>query len=66
MGAGPYDGAVDAAGLYQQLKARHILVRYFALPRLADKLRITVGTPEQNQKLLQVIQELIHTGHGER
>ncbi len=58
--------AVDAAGLYQQLKARHILVRYFALPRLADKLRITVGTPEQNQKLLQVIQELINAGRGER
>jgi histidinol-phosphate aminotransferase len=49
---------VTAETLYQGLKQRGILVRYFQQPRLADKLRITVGTPEQNQQLLDAIQEV--------
>lgn len=44
-----------AAAIYQSLKEQGILVRYFDLPGLDDKLRITVGTQEQNQKLLQAI-----------
>ena len=44
-----------AAGIYQALKEQNILVRYFNLSGLQDKLRITVGTPEQNQKLLRAI-----------
>jgi len=49
----------QAAGeLYQALKRRGILVRYFQQPRLADKLRITVGTPEQNQVLVEALTEL--------
>ncbi|MFN3167085.1 MAG: pyridoxal phosphate-dependent aminotransferase [Phycisphaeraceae bacterium] len=47
-----------AAQLYADLKARHLLVRYFNAPRLDDKLRITVGTPEQVDKLLDAIDEL--------
>lgn len=42
----------DGAGLYAQLKARGVLVRFFNLPGLTDKLRITVGTPEQTRALL--------------
>lgn len=49
----------QAAQIYQSLKAQNILVRYFDLPRLTDKLRITVGTDKQNQKLLQAIAQLI-------
>ena len=45
----------QAAAIYQALKEQNILVRYFDLPGLDDKLRITVGTDEQNQKLLQAI-----------
>ena len=45
----------EAAAIYQFLKQQNILVRYFNLPELDDKLRITVGTEEQNQKLLQAI-----------
>ncbi|MEN9520850.1 MAG: hypothetical protein RLZZ381_3438 [Cyanobacteriota bacterium] len=45
----------QAAKIYQALKAQNILVRYFNSPGLSDKLRITVGTDEQNQKLLQAI-----------
>jgi histidinol-phosphate aminotransferase len=44
-----------ALWLYQQLKNRGILVRYFDQPRLRDKLRITVGTPEQNTQLLRTL-----------
>ncbi|HEY9645390.1 MAG TPA: histidinol-phosphate transaminase, partial [Chroococcidiopsis sp.] len=44
-----------AAALYQSLKAQDILVRYFDQPRLADKLRITVGTASQNQAVIQAI-----------
>jgi histidinol-phosphate aminotransferase len=41
-----------AADLYRSLKAKGVLVRYFAKPGLADKLRITVGTAAQNDALL--------------
>jgi histidinol-phosphate aminotransferase len=42
----------DGAAVYRRLKARGILVRFFARPGLDDKVRITVGTPEQNDALL--------------
>ena len=45
----------QAVAIYQSLKQQNILVRYFNLPGLEDKLRITVGTESQNQKLLQTI-----------
>ena len=45
----------QAAAIYQFLKERNILVRYFDLPGLNDKLRITVGTESQNQKLLEML-----------
>jgi histidinol-phosphate aminotransferase len=42
----------DAAAVYRALKARGILVRFFDKPGLADKLRITIGTAEQNDAIL--------------
>lgn len=48
----------DARALYEQLKARNILVRYFALPGLTDKLRITIGSPEQNRALVAALQQI--------
>lgn len=50
---------VSAADLYERLASRHIYVRYFNLPGLTDKLRISVGTPEQNAKLIVAIKEII-------
>jgi histidinol-phosphate aminotransferase len=41
-----------AEGLYKSLKKKRILIRYFPHPRLRSSLRITVGTPEQNNRLL--------------
>lgn len=48
-----------AAALYDALAGRHIYVRYFNTPRLDDKLRITLGTPEQNDQLLNALRELL-------
>ena len=42
----------EAPALQQKLEAAGILVRYFAAPRLDRSLRITIGTPEQNDRLL--------------
>jgi len=48
-----------AEQLYQGLKTAGILVRYFRLPGLDDKLRITIGAPEENQRLLRELGRLM-------
>ncbi len=52
-------GRPSAQKVYESLKDRKILVRYFNGPGLADKLRITVGTPEQNDVLLSSLGEIV-------
>lgn len=54
--ARPADG--DARRLYHGLRERGILVRYFAEPGLADKLRITVGTEQETTRLLSALADL--------
>ncbi|MBE9192013.1 histidinol-phosphate transaminase [Gloeocapsopsis crepidinum LEGE 06123] len=49
----------NAEQLYLALKARGILVRYFKQFGLKDKLRITVGTDEQNQTLIEALVSLM-------
>lgn len=49
----------SAQKLQELLGARDIHVRYFALPGLQDKLRITVGTAQQNVKLLDALKALL-------
>lgn len=49
----------DAETLYQGLKQRQILVRHFQQPRLEDKLRISIGTPDENNCLLSALAELL-------
>ncbi|MGB9691509.1 MAG: histidinol-phosphate transaminase [Candidatus Sumerlaeaceae bacterium] len=48
----------DARELYQRLKERKILVRYFDARALRDGVRITVGTGDDVAALLQAIDEL--------
>jgi histidinol-phosphate aminotransferase len=48
-----------AAEIYDKLMRRSIYVRYFDSPYLSDKLRITVGTSEQNDKLLSALKEIL-------
>ena len=50
--------APGAEATYRLLKDQGILVRYFNEPRLADKLRISVGTPEENAQLLAAIESI--------
>jgi histidinol-phosphate aminotransferase len=49
----------NAEQIYLALKERGILVRYFNQPGLDDKLRITVGTEEQNQMLVEALIHLV-------
>ena len=45
----------EQKALYEALRERKIYVRYFDTPELRDSLRITVGTPEDIERLLQEI-----------
>lgn len=45
----------NAESLYLKLKEQGILVRYFKQPGLENKLRITVGTDDQNQTLMEAL-----------
>jgi len=47
-----------AGEVYDKLVERKIYVRYFDAPGLDDKLRITAGTPEQNDRLLAALKEI--------
>jgi histidinol-phosphate aminotransferase len=49
----------DARYLYYELRDKGVLVRYWDRPRLADKIRITVGTEEENEVLIVALKELI-------
>lgn len=49
----------NAEEIYLALKERGILVRYFKQPGLDNKLRITVGTDEQNQMLIEALIHLV-------
>ena len=55
----PPVGDRTANMLQGELKKRNLLVRYFREPGLEDKLRITVGTEEQNQTLISQLVELL-------
>ncbi len=46
-----------ASEIYDKLVERGIYARYFNQPGLDDKLRITVGTKEQNDKLIEALKQ---------
>jgi histidinol-phosphate aminotransferase len=54
----PPSGA-KAETLYLTLKQRGILVRWWRTPELAGRLRITVGKPEENDRLLEELAGLV-------
>jgi histidinol-phosphate aminotransferase len=49
----------SAAELYQKLKDRHVLVRYFNAQRLDNKLRVSIGTGEENDQLLSTLVDIL-------
>ena len=50
---------IDGEQLYLQLKKRGVLVRHFTKPRIAPYVRITVGTAEQMQILVDNIKKIL-------
>ena len=52
-----------AKDIYENLLRRNIYIRYFDLPGLNNKLRITVGTSEQNSRLVLALKEIL-SGKG--
>ena len=51
--------SVDGGELYAALKARGVLIRHFDSPRISDFVRISIGTREQMQTLVDVVEKLL-------
>lgn len=54
--ARPKDG--DASAVASALREQGIIVRHFDKPRIAEYLRITIGTAEQNERLIDALKAL--------
>ncbi|SOC37853.1 histidinol-phosphate aminotransferase [Rhizobium subbaraonis] len=52
----PDHGGADIA---KGLRERAVLVRHFAKPRISDFLRITIGTPEECDRLVAALDEIV-------
>jgi histidinol-phosphate aminotransferase len=48
---------IAASQVRDVLRKNGILIRYFAKPRLNDAIRISIGTPSQHERLLDVLQQ---------
>ena len=51
--------SVPAKKIFEELKKKNIFVRYFDKPRINNYLRITVGTDEQTDRLLEALQTIL-------
>ncbi|MBC8015803.1 MAG: histidinol-phosphate transaminase [Sporomusaceae bacterium] len=52
--------SISAEHLYQQLREKGILVRYFKKARIDNYLRISIGTEEEMESLLQGLTEILY------
>ena len=52
-------GRINGGVLYKKLKENGILVRHFDAPRIDNWLRITIGTPEQMQALMDAVDKIL-------
>ena len=50
---------INGGVLYKELKKKGILVRHFDAPRIENWLRITIGTPEQMQALMDAVDKIL-------
>ena len=50
---------IAAHNLYTQLRAENILVRHFAIPRIENFLRITIGTDEQCAQCIITLKKIL-------
>jgi histidinol-phosphate aminotransferase len=53
-----WDGQPPAHELFERLRRRGLLVRYFEAPRLEKALRITVGTEAETDALLDALRDM--------
>lgn len=49
----------SAAPIQEKLAQRNIFVRYWNQPGIADKMRISVGTSQQNERLIAALKEIL-------
>ena len=50
---------LDGGELYKVLKEKGILVRHFTNPRICQFNRVTIGTKEQMQTLIDTVKEVL-------
>jgi histidinol-phosphate aminotransferase len=56
---------LSAGRIHEELARRNIFVRYWNVPGIGDKLRISVGTQEQNRRLIAALKEILSGGGDE-
>lgn len=54
-----WNGTPNAAALFEALREHHVLVRYFPQPRLENALRISIGTDEECDRLIDALRDII-------
>ena len=58
-----YPAQINARTLYEKLKKENVFVRYFDEPLLQNKIRITVGSDDENKRLLSLVKTLTNPRH---
>ena len=48
-----------AEGIFQQLRDKGVLVRYFNQPRINEYLRVSIGTDDEMDAFIQALQEIV-------
>ncbi len=50
---------IPSSELYDKLRKRGVLIRYFNSPRISDYFRMSMGTMEQMKKVIEIIDDII-------
>lgn len=50
---------IPSSELYDELRKRGVLIRYFNSPRISDYFRMSMGTMEQMKKVIEIIDDII-------
>ena len=50
---------IDGETLYREMKARGILIRHFSIERIRDYNRISIGTMEQMEKVVEAAKDIL-------
>ncbi|MCQ2537505.1 MAG: histidinol-phosphate transaminase [Lachnospiraceae bacterium] len=45
--------------IFEKLREKHVFVRYFKTPRIDNRLRITIGTEDEMEKLVSALKEIL-------